>query len=456
MTAASITATSTSRRWSAANDWPHTTRVMPWLLAAFAVMLFVLPFDVAALPVSLPVDARLDRVVLGVIFVFWICALASGGRLSPRLRWTPIHLALLVFFAAAIASVALNLETLVILEEHMLALKKLALLASFVALFFFVASVVRPSEVEAFTRLLLGLACITAIGVLWESQSRSNPFYDWSRDLLPGFSVPPAPVTQGLDEIGRPNITGPTAHGLAVATMMAMVLPFALLLMMNTRRRLFGILACALLMAAAVATLRKTAFVAPMAVIVAMTLYRPRAMLKLAPFGVAIVIAIHFLSPGSLGSVGSQLFTSKLTAVGSTQDRVEDYEAVRLDIVDKLQIGRGYGTYGARRYRFLDNMYLQILITTGVLGLIAYLLVMIAVGVTAHLAVRARGPTVRRPALAAVAATLAFAVTNALYDTLAFPHAPYLFLLIAGLFVASIRVGVSDSRPEAPNAIARW
>ena len=46
------------------DDWPHTTRMLPWASAAFVVMLFLVPFDAIDLPVSLPLSSTPDRPLL--------------------------------------------------------------------------------------------------------------------------------------------------------------------------------------------------------------------------------------------------------------------------------------------------------------------------------------------------------------------------------------------------------
>ena len=67
----------------AEGDWPRTTRVMPWLIAGFTVLLWLVPFNVIQLSVSLPFDLKLDRLVLPFVFGLWLLTLASGGRAAP-------------------------------------------------------------------------------------------------------------------------------------------------------------------------------------------------------------------------------------------------------------------------------------------------------------------------------------------------------------------------------------
>src|SRR5947209_4322476 len=77
--------------------WPHTNRVLPWIVAAFLVMLFLVPFDSLVAPFSIGVDSKLDRVVLVGIIVVWIIVAAAGGRNAPRFRRSPLNVTILCF-----------------------------------------------------------------------------------------------------------------------------------------------------------------------------------------------------------------------------------------------------------------------------------------------------------------------------------------------------------------------
>ena len=72
-------------------DWPRTNRVLPWMIAVFIVMLWLVPFNSVQLAVSTPVDMHLDRLVLPVIVVVWLMAMAIGGRARRGIRLTWIH-----------------------------------------------------------------------------------------------------------------------------------------------------------------------------------------------------------------------------------------------------------------------------------------------------------------------------------------------------------------------------
>ena len=131
------------------DDWPRTKRPLPWALAGFMAMLWLLPFDSIACRLGLPLDAKLDRPFL-LLIVAALGALADDPRRAPSGSACagPIHYAFVGFVLIAILSLVYNAETTVRLGEFELGVRKLALLLSYFTLFVVVASGVRPGEVR--------------------------------------------------------------------------------------------------------------------------------------------------------------------------------------------------------------------------------------------------------------------------------------------------------------------
>jgi hypothetical protein len=423
-------------------DWPYTKRVLPWLIAAFLVMLWLVPFDAAIVPISLPIDSKLDRFALGVLLVAWAVVTLGSRSLGPRRVHAPIAIAILVFLSLAILSAFLNFSVLSRLDEIDLAVKKIGLLFAMGLFFYIVATELRRSEMRPFITLLIVLASITAIGTIVEYRTDVNHFYDLADRLLPGIAINPEPPN---DQFGRPSITGPTSHGLAVTVLLAMVLPFALIRLMEANsardnlRRLLYAGAVALLLAGGVATIRKTALVAPVAAILVLIWYRPRPMLKLLPLGVVMVVVIQGIAPGALSGIRYELTGGSEL---SNQARTDDYGAIEPDLLAHPVIGRGYGTYdplghiltgSPQRHRFLDNQYLLLLIEVGIIGLLAYLAIIAVAIASLHTVARRAKPARAGPAVAIIGGIAAFAVANFLFDALAFPHVPYLFFFLLAL-----------------------
>jgi len=430
------------------DDWPRTGRLLPWLLAAFVAMLWLIPFDAIDLPFQLPADAKPDRILLGGIFLIWLASLAAGGTSSPTLRSAPVVLGVMLFFAVAALSLFVNLQQLVNLDETAAAVKKVALLGSYVLFFLVVATSVRPTEARRFVYLVCGLAAITALGTIYEYRSDSNPFYSISADLAPpGVDVEAAP--SGQDTSDRERVRGPTGHGLAVSTMFALVVPFALLAFTGTRdvrAKVMWLALTGLLLAGSLATTRKSSVVVPLASLAILLFYAPARFVRLLPVLAVLVALVPLISPGALDRVTSQ-FNDNIGESSSVRARTEDYDALQTDLVTNPVLGRGFGTYDPIRFRILDNQYLGLAVETGFVGVTAYLIMIGLLLATTHPVIRRGPPDAAWVSLGIAAGAVGFAIATVLFDVLGFPHAPYLFLFLAGLAVAVRAQPLSGPRP---------
>ena len=435
------------------DNWPRTARPMPWLIAAFLAMLFLIPFDGVNLKVHLPMDSKPDRVLLGLMIVLWVAQKLTGTSPRTGRRRTSLERAMLVYTAIALLSIVLNIDRIFQLNELTFAEKRLSQMLGYVVFFFIVVSTVRMEEVAAYTRLILALTCVTALGTLYEAHTGVNLFYTWSAKLFsPIATVIPAPTSINV-AYSRPTIVGPTAHGLAVTSMLTIALPFAILPLLQTRqmrKRIAYVVVIGLILAAELATARKTAFVAPMAAFIVLIAYNRR-LLRWSPLAViALIPVIHFAAPGAIGTLSGIIGTAKSSA--STQGRVSDYAAVAPDILNNVLIGSGYGSLNPdnyRWYRILDNEYLDELFQVGFIGLLAYLAIVITALTTAHGVIKRGGPRAP-PTLAAAAGCAAFGVVSATFDATGFPQAPYTFMFAAALIVvAAVSQRNEDERAQA-------
>ena len=414
-------------------DWPRTTRLLPWALFSFVAMLWLVPFDSIKLPVGGPIDATLDRPMLVLLIGLWMLSV-KAVRNGWSLRLSPVHWAFAIFTAVAAISILLRGESLIRLGEMELAVKQLALLATYGIFFALSASILRASEVTKMIQAMLVLACIVALSVVAEYRLGINPFHDWIGPMFPGYVRPPE--LGMVDSIGRVQIFGPGIHPLVPAVMLSMTLPFAFAWLLKapdrSKRLLYGVVVVVLI-AGAVATQKKTAIVGPVVCVLVLTAYRPRAMLRLTPLALVLFVVIHLTAPGALGGVINQFAPGSVNKVNTTQDRVSDYEAVVPDVVDHPLLGRGYGSYDQKKHRILDNLYLTLAIGVGLLGLLAYLAIYVTSFREANRIARSGDPERAPPAMAAAAAIIVALISGALLDFLSFPQLPYLFCFIAAI-----------------------
>jgi hypothetical protein len=434
---------------TAAGDWPRTTRLLPWSLAAFMAVIWLVPFNSIQLSASLPIDLKFDRLVLPGIIALWVVAVAVGGPGAPKVRVTLIHVALGGIVATACLSIVLDATYLAHTLELLQGIKKLTLLLSYVAVFLVLASTLRPSEIPAFLRYTLILACLCAAGTVWEYRFHYNVFYDLPAKLLPGVFTVGTAESSAVDEIGRRLVRGPADIPLEMVAMIAMALPIALvgLLQGTTRRsRILHMLATCLLLAAAVSTYRKSAFMAPISVVLTLAFFLRGKLLRLAPVGVLGLAAIHVLSPGAFGSIAFQLNSNRL-GVTTVSDRTSDYDAVRADLWSHLAFGRGFGTYEHVSYRVLDMELLKQLMEVGIVGLTAYVALAVTIVIVARRLIHSVHVTAAGVGLIAAAAAIAFLVVSTLFDVMSFPHCPYILLTLAG-FLAVTAQAPADAEPD--------
>ena len=156
------------------------------------------------------------------------------------------------------------------------------------------------------------------------------------------------------------------------------------------------------------------------------------------------------LSPGALGAIAEQLSRDRLLRRQTVNDRTSDYDAIRPDVGRHLAFGRGYGSYEHTRYRILDSEILRRLVEVGVVGLAAYIMLMVS-----HRGHRARADPGARAgripvALAAAATAVSFLVVSTLFDVMSFPHCPYILLWMGGLLAVVVTQPPPDEPASAP------
>ena len=143
-----------------------------------------------------------------------------------------------------------------------------------------------------------------------------------------------------------------------------------------------------------------------------------------------------------------QFRAHSLSSANTVSDRTSDYDAVRPDVWSHFALGRGAGSYQPIGHRILDSEALVRLVETGVLGFAAFILLGGSVVACARRTIHSRHPEWAPSALAGATVAVIFLVLALLFDTLAYPQVPYIFLCFAA-FVAVIVKSPDDRDPRA-------
>ncbi len=425
--------------------WPHTNRVMPWLVALFMAMIYFVPVDGIILPIHLPFNAGLDRMALGVMVAIWF-ATSVASRNPPRFKHTPINFAIYAFLVLCMVSLVLNLRDLSWDGELTLSVKQFLLAGTYVVFFYVVASSLTREDVRGFAKLIVFLAALSAIGTVIEYRAHHDLFADIAK-LFPGAHVIHSTTGGSIVPGARAEFSGPTLHGLADATLLAAGMPFAMILFVNAQasasRFRYG-LAMIAIIAGCVATQEKTAIILVVLSIVVTVAYRPRRFAPYWPMLIVAAVVIEVAAPHAISGVVYQF--RDLNKSTSTSDRTADYSAVAPFIDTHLLFGRGFGSFDPHKYRILDDQMLGFLVAIGSFGVLAYVAMILTPLACVHRrARRARAPD--DELLAGIAAgCVLYLASNFLYDTFSFRQGPYVFFFLAALAAAAL--GVHSSPPS--------
>lgn len=260
---------------------------------------------------------------------------------------------------------------------------------------------------------------------------------------IPGFTFVPEAYTD--ERAGFVRIVSTTTNPLELSVVLAMLLPLGLYLGFTNKgwRRKFWFAAAAATALAIPMTVSRTGVLA-VAAAGAVLLFGWCWRRRLAGLLVALIglVALRFVVPGLIGTLGSFLFTPG--GDPSIQSRERGIDAALAVLTDQPLLGRGFATFIPERYVFIDNQVLLSLVETGLVGVLA-LFVVFGTAAVLGLGVRreAAGPLAehdRELALALLASLAAAVATLVTYDAFSFPTSRGLTFAVIGCLAALWRI----------------
>ncbi|MFT3877025.1 MAG: O-antigen ligase family protein [Propioniciclava sp.] len=409
------------------------------LLTIYLVALYAFPSAGAIAAIG---SVGRPSTLIGLVCLAW-WILATIQRRRPRLGPAqPVRIALAVFLIIALLSYAAAHARGLPPGETTVTDSGLIRLASFAGVALLTMDGIQSKErfLTLLQRVAIGGAATATLGILQ---------FATGEQLLAGVALPGFTSNGfGLEERGDLiRASAMAAHPLEYAAVLGCALPLAL------NRALFVSTATAAVRwyssaAILVASLFAVSRSAVLSVVLGVAFLFPswpkktRGYLMIA--AVFLLGVVYVLVPGMFGTLRSLFAGSD----ASTNSRLHSWGPA-LEIWSAHPfIGRGFGTL-LPRYRILDNAYLGLLVELGVLGLAAFVALVVAAFVVSLRASRRTADVALRTQTRALTASLSVAaLLVALFDAFSFTMAAGTLALIVGLCGAS-SVVCATSRPAS-------
>jgi polysaccharide biosynthesis protein PslJ len=426
-------------------------------LTVYLVLLIFIPSSLIFAPLG---GSGTPAVVYSLLLLVLYLASWMAGRVTPTGGGRPIRIAMLIFSLAVLASFVAGMTRDITQPEVLSAGRGLITLTAWAGLVIVVSQTVTSYDrIETLLRraIIFG-SVVAAIGIVEFYSGLNLTNYIQIPGLSNNIDFSTLMVRSGLN---RPSSTA--VDPIEFGVVMSMLLPIALHQAVTDLRpgRLRKWVPVALIAFAIPISVSRSGLVtAAVGCIVLVVTWPPR---QRRGFLVAAVIgmgALKAAAPGLLGTLFNyftEMFGASNSA-GSVTSRTDDYARNWQYIVQRPFFGRGFETFLPEIYSWTDNMYLKILIETGIVGLASLLLIYLA-GIHCAAAGRRRTQDYARRSLgqAMVASISVACVATATFDSVDFPMFAGILFLILGLAGAYLtimtREGNSLLTPQAMTTV---
>lgn len=295
-------------------------------------------------------------------------------------------------------------------------------------------------------RLALGGTLMAVLGLLQFVTGQS--LLDWIS--IPGFSSDVSGLAGVQSRAGFVRASGTAIHPLEYGAVLCAAFPLTIALATHDvrRSRILRWLPVLTIGIASVLAVSRSALVGIFAgLLVLAPSWSRRMRVVFAGVAVLFVIAIGLLVPGIIGTVRG-LFLG-IGGDASTVSRMDGFRAASEFIARFPLTGKGFGTF-LPVYYILDDQYLLLAIEVGIIGLLAFLLLL---GFAIYSAGRAHRLLTdkldRALSQAVMASTAAIAVLLVFFDGFSFPMSAGLMFLTIGLCGGTLRLArVQRARPR--------
>lgn len=423
--------------------WDATT-----VLTIYLVVLYAIPSDRRFGPLG---AAGSPSVIAGLALLLWWCW-HQVRRSRPGEGSNPVRGALFVFLAACLVAYVAAMLRAIPVQEVSTADTGLLRLAGWAGVLLVAHDGIpdRDRAVVLMRRLGVGGGLFALVGLVQFVTGQS-----WVDQIqIPGL-ISSQDFSNVQDRAGFIRSAGTAMHALEYAMVLSMILPVAVTMAIWHRGARFPTTwwpAGAIVLALTLAVSRSAIVGAAVALLVVMAGWPARWRLLALGAGSGLAAAVYVLVPGMVGTIRG-LFTGVLNDP-SAMSRATSYDLAEEMFLRSPLIGRGFGTF-LPQYRIFDNQYLHLLIETGIVGLAAFVGLVVTAVLVSLRVWRGAGGEAAQTALALAASLASGATLFALFDALAFPKAAGSLFLVLGLTGAWRRVFLTRSDVDASRNLSR-
>lgn len=430
-----------SRREPALRSWalawrrvfPRARLDLVTLVTAYLAALMFVPSSLIFRPLG---AIGTPATILSLLIVLWYTASWLTGKVVPSGAARPIRLGLLALTLAVLASFVAGMTRAIPVNETLGAERGLITVLSWSGLAVVLSQgISRYEQINIIMRRAVVFGSVVALIAIFEFYSGINVT---NYIQIPGLSVNidySTLVTRG--SFNRPS--GTAVDPIELSVVMAILLPFALHQALETARssRIRRWLPVALIGFAIPVTVSRSGIIAAaIALLVLVPTWKPRQRRGVLLALVPVLAVIKVAASGLLGTLGAY-FTGLFSTYGDGSIYSTRVAAFSLDwpyIKARPLFGRGWATFLPETYSWTDNMYLHMLIETGVVGLIC-LIFLYLTGIQCAAAGRRKtqDTSQRDFGQTLVAAIAAVMVASATFDSLSFPMCSGLTFLVLGI-----------------------
>lgn len=429
-------------------------------IVALVFVIWLIPIKDYRLPVDLPFQLEVYRLLIMALTLTWLTAAAASGG---KLRAGGHGKAAFLLAAVTIGALLVNINAIRDAGLQTDALKSISFSLSFLLAFILVCSTLETMrDVEAAVKALVVGAAIVAVAAIYEARAYHNYFTDLG-DWIPFLDYQARDEEERIRGV-RLRVRASAQHPIALSAALAMCVPLALHLArraVTNARRWLWLATAFVILTGGLATLSRTVVVMLFAMTALALFVRRRAVVRLWPVLLAIPLLVPVLAPGALRELhgaftpeGGLVSEQEIRAGEQGSGRVADLGPGLRRWLDHPVLGPGPGT-GATRDdattggatsvggdrgglepgtgTIFDNQYMLTLVTIGAVGLAA--MVWFVWGTVVKLARAARRSTDESGDLVAACAVscVGFAIGMFTFDAFAFVQVTLVFYVIAAL-----------------------